>query len=244
MLSRKARTYITLVVASGATVMLFAAGSYSSTSVKSFAIYIGLAALASTLKVRIPGMESTLSPNFVFLLLAMSSCHFSEVVAISFTAALVQSLYRPAKAPHLVQVAFSGAALVLSSSASYGLTYALLARNGWESSVACLILSGCIYFPLNSVLVAIVLGLAAGEPVKQLFTRLYQWVFPYVVGGIAFAGIVSGAYVHSSAWKGAVVLVPAAVLAHVYFLHRSTHKIVSESFGRAAKEECRMEVVA
>ena len=30
----------------------------------------------------------------------------------------------------------------------------------------------------------------------------YQWVFPYFMGGIVFAGLVSGAYVHPSALKG------------------------------------------
>src|SRR5215467_7756078 len=112
---RVAKAYIALVVASGTTVLLFAAGSWSSANLRQFVIYLGLAALASTFKIRIPGMECTMSPNFVFLLLGMATCTFSELVAISLTAALVQSLWASAKSPRFVQVAFSGAALVLSS---------------------------------------------------------------------------------------------------------------------------------
>ena len=111
---RIAKAYIALIIASGTTILLFAAGSWSSASLRQFAIYLGLAAISSTLKVRIPGVEGTMSPNFVFLLLAMAFCRFSEVAVISLAAALVQSLWA-AKQPRLVQVAFSSATLVLSA---------------------------------------------------------------------------------------------------------------------------------
>src|SRR5215467_5412826 len=86
--SKTAKAYIALVIASGTLLLLLAAGSWSSANLRQFAIYLGLAALASALKVRIPGMESTMSPNFVFLLLGMAVLPFSQVAIISLTAAL------------------------------------------------------------------------------------------------------------------------------------------------------------
>src|SRR5271157_127554 len=106
---KTAKTYIALVIGSGAAVLLLAAGSWPSAGLQQFVIYLGLAALASTLKLRIPGLEGTMSPNFVFLLLGMASCRFSEVIVISLAAALVQSFWSAAKRPRLVQVAFSAA---------------------------------------------------------------------------------------------------------------------------------------
>ncbi|HKD50269.1 MAG TPA: hypothetical protein VKB90_05705, partial [Candidatus Acidoferrum sp.] len=90
-MSKIAKSYIALVIASGMALLLLAAGSWSSANLKQFALYLGLAALASALKVRIPGMESTVSPNFVFLLLGMVALPFSQVAVISLVAALVQS---------------------------------------------------------------------------------------------------------------------------------------------------------
>jgi hypothetical protein len=104
---RNAKAYITLVVASGAMVLLLAAASWSSANLRQFAVHLGLAVLASALKVRIPGLESTLSPNFVFLLLGILALPLSQVVAVSLTAGLVQSLWASAKRARLVQVAFS-----------------------------------------------------------------------------------------------------------------------------------------
>ena|ERR1700741_4650448 len=81
---------------------------------------------------------------------------------------------------------------------------------------------------LNSLLVSVVVGLVSGRPIRQTCSLCYQWVFPYFMGGIVFAGLVSGAYVHPSAWKGALALIPAAALAHVYFLQRSAHQVAAQ----------------
>lgn len=75
-----------------------------------------------------------------------------------------------------------------------------------------MILGGSVYFPLNSALVSIVIGLVEGQPLKQVFRRCYVWVFPYFMLGIAFAGLVSGVYAPSAVWKGALVLLPTMVL--------------------------------
>jgi hypothetical protein len=240
MLSR-VKAYIALVIASGTLLLLLAAGSWSSANLRQFAIYLGLAALASALKVRIPGMESTISPNFVFLLLGIVALPFSEVVAISLTAALIQSLWASAKRPRLVQVAFSAATLILSSSLAYKFSHLVLTGNGAESPVVCVILAGSVYFPLNSGLVSVVIGLVEGQPLKQVCLRCYQWAFPYFIGGIAFAGLVSGAYAPSALWKGALVLLPAVVLAYLYFLNRSAHT-AAPAMAVSSEEEYAVEV--
>lgn len=236
MTSKLAKSYITLVIASGMTLLLLAAGSWSSSNLKQFAIYLGLATLASALKVRIPGMECTISPNFVFLLLGMVALPFSQVAVISLVAALAQSLWASAKRPRLVQVAFSAAALVLSSGLAYKFARLVLAGSVTDSAVICVILAGSIYFPVNAGLVSLVIGLAEGRPFKQVFLRCYQLAFPYFMGGIAFAGLVSGAFAPSMLWKGALVLLPAAVLDYFYFAKRSV-RVASAAIPVSACEE-------
>src|SRR5215467_15911118 len=168
MLPRNAKLYATLVITAGLATLLLAAQSWSPANLKQCAIYFGLAALASTLKIRIPGIESTVTPNFIFLLLAMSVCRFAEVVAIATVMALVQVLWRSSKRPRLVQVAFSVAALVLSSSAAYQLSHWLLDGNAWDNSISVVIFAGCIYFPLNAALVAVVVALSSGQSLRQV----------------------------------------------------------------------------
>lgn len=241
-MSRTAKAYIAVVIAAGASLLVLAAGSWSSTNIRQFTIYLGLAVLASALKARIPGMESTISPNFVFLLLGMIALPFSQVAVISLAAALVQSLWASAKRPRLAQVAFNAAALVLGSSVAYEFAHLILSGSGSESPVLFVILAGSIYFPFNSAVVAIVIGLVKGQPLKQVCAHCYEWVFPYFMVGIAFAGLVSGVYTPSTVWKGALVLLPTMVLTYVYFLNRSRRALPAMLLPSSAEEEYPVEM--
>lgn len=244
---KNAKAYIALVIASGTMLLLLAAGSWSSASLRQFTIYLGLAALASTLKIRVPGIDGTMSPNFVFLLLGMATCSFSEVVAISLTAALVQTVWASAKRPRLVQAAFNAAALILSASAAYKFSHLTVSGDRAEPAVALVILAGSVYFPLNAALVSAVIGLVEGQPLRQVGRHCYESVFPYFMGGIIFAGLISGAYTRSTAWKGALVVVPAVLLGYVYFSYRMSHSapavaLVGSSKGVTAEDEYPVEV--
>lgn len=238
----RAKAYIAFVITSGTILVLLAADWWSSANLRQFVIYLCLAAFASALKVRIPGMEGTISPNFVFLLLGMMALPYSQVVVVSVASALVQSLWASAKRPRFVQVAFSVAALILSSSLAYRFSHLILAGSGTESLLVSVILAGSIYFPLNSALVSIVIGLVEGQPLKQVYQRCYAWVFPYFIVGIAFAGLVSGVYAPSAVWKGALVLLPTMVLTYVYFLNRSARPVPAMMVPSSAEEEYPAEV--
>jgi hypothetical protein len=240
---RAARIYISLVLCFGAAVLLMAAGSWSSAGLPQFMMLLGLAAVSSTLKIRIPGIESTMSPNFAFLLLAMLCCNFSQVVAIALVAALVQSLWA-AKRPRLVQVAFSAAALVLSASVAFQCAHFLLGLSASSSPVVFAILAGCLYLPLNTALVSAVIALVEGRSMWEVGRICYECVFPYVMGGIVFAGMVSSAFSVAKVWQGATVLFPVAVLGYLYFLSRmpTVATVSSQSVPTAVEEEELVEV--
>jgi len=237
---RTAKAFIALVIASGTTVLAFAAGSWPFANLRHFAIYLGLAALASTMKIRIPGMDCTVSPNFVFLLLGMTVCTFSEVVVISLTAALVQSLWTRQQ-PRLVQVSFSAASLILSSSIAFTVSHFIIAAGNAETSIAQIVLASSLYLPLNAAFVSSVISLVHGETLNHVWRRCYEFVFPYFMSGAILAGLIGGAYTGSVVWKGALVLLPAVILAHLYFLGRSPRE---ESLEIASAEKaCVTDVV-
>lgn len=234
---RTAKVYISLIICSGAAVLLMAAESWSSAGLPQFLALLGFAAVSSTLKIRIPGIESTMSPNFAFLLLAMLCCNFSQVVAIAWAAALVQSLWA-AKRPRLVQVAFSAAALVLSASVAFQCAHFLLGLGGSNSPVAFAILAGSLYLPLDTALVSAVIALVEGRSLWQVGRICYECIFPYFMGGMVFAGMVSSAFSGSKVWQGATVLFPVAVLGYLYFLSRMpTVAAVSSQSVRVPVEE-------
>jgi hypothetical protein len=232
---RIAKAYIALVLCSGAAVLLLAARAWSPASLAQFLTLLGFAAVSSTLKIRIPRLESSMSPSFVFLLLAMLCSSFSEVVAIALVAALVQSLWA-AKRLRLVQVAFSAAALVLSASVAFEFSHFLLGASASDSPVVVAVLAGSLYLPLNTALISAVIGLVEGKRLVQVGGACFECVFPYFMSGIVFAGLVISAFPRSTVWNGAVALFPIVVLGYLYSQYR-TRTVAPAPVQPASKEE-------
>lgn len=214
-MTRTAKAYIALILSSGATILLLAARSWSSANLLLFLVFLGFAAVSSTLKLHIPGIEGTMSPNFVFLLLAMAFCNFSQVVAITLVAALVQSLWA-ARSPRLVQVTFSAAAMLVSVSIAVQSSLFLFGPGPRNSPVAFVIFAGSLYLAFNTALVSAVIGLAEGKPLAHVTRTCFECVFPYFATGILFAGLVSAAFTRSTAWASAIALFPVVVLGYLY----------------------------
>src|ERR1700719_1067036 len=235
-MSRAAKWYIALVVASGTGILLLAARWWSSASLAQFVALLCFTLFASTLKVRSPGMTSTISPNFAFLLIGIAFFSFSQVIVTAAAAALVQSVWRPQGRPQMVQSLFSAAALVISSAFAFTTSH-LLVRPFDNSNVAALaVLAGTLSFFMNTALVSIVVGLTEGQPIKQVGQHCYEWVFPYFAFGIVVIGLMSGSFSTMTAWRSSLQSAPTMALAYLYFLGRSTKQVEARTASEEAEE--------
>lgn len=235
-MSSVAKRYIGLVLASGTVILFLAARSWSSAGLTQFAALLSFTLLASTLKVRIPGMTSTISPNFAFLLVAMPFFSFSQVVVAALCAALMQSFWRPKSQPRMVQVLFSAAALVLSSAFAFTLSHFIVRSFDANNVVALVLLAGTFYLSMNTVLVSIVVGLTEQQPISQVWQHCYEWVFPYFAFGIVVVGLMSGSFSTVTAWRSSLEVAPAMVLAYLYFLGRSKKQVGSRAPSEEAED--------
>ncbi|HMD41231.1 MAG TPA: hypothetical protein VKH15_18230 [Candidatus Acidoferrum sp.] len=219
-----AKTFIAIVLTAGAAILFHAASTWSTTNLAPFAAFLALTLIASTLKTRIPGMTGTMSPNFAFLLIGMVSFSFSEVVAASFAAALLQCVWRPKQRLQLVQVLFSAATLPISCAASFWSAHAIVSYLSPNSPVGLVILAGCFYLSINTVLVSIVIGLVQGQSFQQVWQNCFDAVFPSFLVGILLTGLLAGSVTEIAAWRKSLLLLPAVVLGHLYLMsrHRST----------------------
>ena len=221
---RAAKLYIGLVIATGSAILLTAAASWTSRNFQDFAIYLALVAFASTLKVAIPGLDGTMSPNFMFLLIGMTSFSFSEVIACAFAAAVVQSIWRPKRRVRAVQVGFSAACLVACSAAAFGASQFLLRARISTSSAALVIVAGSVYLALNTVLISTVISLAESRDLSQVWELCLERVFPSFLGGILLAGVVTGSFAQLAAWKELVLLLPTIVVSYSYLALRTRQR--------------------
>src|SRR5215470_3241349 len=103
----RAKVFIGLTAAAGATVLATALLRWHSDDLLKFACYLLIAVVAATLKVRLPGIEGTMSVHFLFVLLGVLELSLPETLVIGCAAALVQSLWRPRQRPEPVKVIFN-----------------------------------------------------------------------------------------------------------------------------------------
>src|SRR5712672_2436749 len=100
-----AKAFIGLVVFAGTATLLYGAIHQSSNNIAEFICYLGIAILASRLRVTLPGVTGTLSVNFLFILVGVAELSYSEALTLGAVSTLAQTLYP--NRPGAIQLTFN-----------------------------------------------------------------------------------------------------------------------------------------
>src|SRR5580704_7692101 len=117
-LSWPAKLFISVVVIAGTGTLIYGGIHQSSKNIAEFICYLGIAILASRLKVSLPGITGTLSVNFLFILIGVLELSFTETLILGAVSMLAQCLYP--ERPKAIQVTFNVCAGTLSTALAYG----------------------------------------------------------------------------------------------------------------------------
>src|SRR5258708_34857356 len=101
-----AKAYIAITAAVATTVLMVVVARWNPENLGRFFLFFALAMVASAMKIRLPGSKTTISINFVFILIGIALFSFGETVLIGFGGALVQSLWKAQTRPKPVQGLF------------------------------------------------------------------------------------------------------------------------------------------
>jgi len=211
-----AKIYIAMIATLAAAALAVAAYQWKPANLRQFVVFFALAMVASTMKIRLPGLKTSISTNFVFILIGLALFSFSETVLIGLGGALVQSLWRTLQRPKAVQVFFNGACLTVCAAAAFWASHALPALLGTSSTAAMMTVGACVYVVLNTGLVSLVISLAEGQSLKHLWPQCYEWTFPYFLVGAALAGLASAAG-QGNNFGITLLAVPAMYFVYVYY---------------------------
>ncbi len=211
-----AKAYIAMTTALAAAVLTVVASRWNPENLGHFVLFFVLAMLASAMKIRLPGFKTTISTNFVFILIGIALFSLGETVLIGLGGALVQSLWNAQQRPKLVQVLFNAACLTVCAAAAFWVSHSVPAMLGLNSVAAMMVLGACVYVVLNTGLVSLVISLAERCSLKQVWPSCYEWTFPYFLVGAAMAGLASAAGQRTN--LGMTLLVaPVMYLVYVYY---------------------------
>jgi hypothetical protein len=167
--------------------------------------------------VRIPGITGTYSLNFVFILLAVVSLSPAECVVLAGVCAVVQSLWKAAVWPSLVQVLFNGSNVAISAAVSQRIAMAVVGAGSSTTLPVAVAIAAGVYFLINTLLVSVILTMLDGKPFFSIWSRWFSWSLPYYLLGAAIASliIVSSARI---GWNFALFALPVTYL--VYCCYR------------------------
>jgi diguanylate cyclase (GGDEF)-like protein/putative nucleotidyltransferase with HDIG domain len=228
----RAKIFIAVTATAGVAVLVTALLHWQSTDLLKFGCYLLIAVLAATMKVRLPGIEGTMSVHFLFVLLGVLELTLAGTLVIGCAAALMQSLWKPKHPPELPKVIFN--VFSMTANAIYLTYWAYHVSTGLlkNSLPLLLVLSACAYFLSNTLPVSIVIALTEQRSLRRIWSETYFWSFPYYLVGAALVGLVSfsNRYV---GWQSSLLILPV-----MYWIYRSYHLYL----GRLEDEKKRVEI--
>jgi putative nucleotidyltransferase with HDIG domain len=210
-----ARVYIALMAlaAAGCLVVAFMYGT-SAEPVK-FACYLAAALLASFFKVSLPGIEGTLSMNFLFTLIGILELGLPETLLIGLASTLAQFYWKPVRRLKLVQLLFNLSQVTLCGALAYGAYQLVSVRVLHGPGPVALLAAAITHFGFGTVAMSAIIGLTENKPVRKVWTESYLWLFPYYIVGAAIAGFVSFLNGHIG-WQASLLVLPP-----IYLMYRS-----------------------
>ncbi|MGA8154006.1 MAG: diguanylate cyclase [Terriglobales bacterium] len=208
-----AQAFIALVVISGTAVLVFGAVHQTSRNIAEFICYLGIAILASRLKVNLPGVTGTMSVSFLFILLGLLQLSFSETLVLGCVSILVHCLY-PDR-PSAIQVTFNLCASAVSTALAFGSFQFITSKQLVDSNALALGVAATVYFVANTGSIATVISYTEEKSLKSILVECYFWSFPYYLVGAGIAGAI-GWFDQAFNWETSLLIVPV-----IYLIYRS-----------------------
>ena len=208
-----AKAFIGLVVFAGTATLLYGAIHQSSKNIAEFICYLGIAILASRLKVTLPGITGTLSVSFLFILVGILELSFSETLILGAVSMLAQCLY-PDR-PKAIQVTFNICAGSVSTALAYVVYHDPVSSILLDNHPLLLLVAASTYFIANAGSIAAVISLTERRALRKILVDCYFWSFPYYLVGAGVAGAIAW-FNHTFNWETSLLLVPV-----VYLIYRS-----------------------
>lgn len=201
----------------GVLVMAHSFAHWQSANLSRFVCYLLIALLASGLKIQLPGIDGTMSANFLFILLGVLEMSLPETIAIGCAASLAQCVWLVSRKPDPVKVVFNVFSMMANAIAlSYFVFHRLQTVLG-ESTPLLLVITALLFFLANTLPVSVIISLTEGKSPRKVWSECYFWSFPYYLVGAAVVFGVDLINKHTG-WETTLLVLPV-----IYWVYRSYH---------------------
>ena len=210
-----ARAFIAAMASAGALCLAASLFHWQSDDLVKFVCYLIAAVLASPLKVILPGIEGTLSVNFLFTLLGVLELSLPETLLLVLASTLGQAYLRRQRQVKLVQLLFNWSQLTVSGTVAYAAYWLVVARVLHAPGPLALLVGAITLFGCNTAAMSTIIGLTENKPISKVWNDSYLWSFPYYMVGAAAAGLVH--FLNANVgWQSSLLVLPP-----IYLMYRS-----------------------
>jgi hypothetical protein len=214
---RNAGIYMRLALGVGALLLARSLVAFDAVDPARFVAFLSLGAVASTWKIRLPGMPATISLGFVVTLFSIAEMPLSQAIVISAVTSLMQVVWKAERRPSTLQTVFSMASLAISTALAHWVVRSSGLSTQWSNSItATLAVSTAVLFCVNTLLIAAAICLSSAKPLKGIWQGCYFWSFPCYLAGAGAAGLMVMT-ARSSGWMASVIILPLMGMVYVSY---------------------------
>ncbi|MGB9197549.1 MAG: diguanylate cyclase [Terriglobales bacterium] len=214
-MSKKAITFISTTAVIGMLVAAYSIWDWHSDNLTRFFCYLLIATLASGLKIQLPGIDGTMSVNFLFILLGVLEMSLPETLVIGCTASLAQCVWSARRNADPAKVLFNVFSMMANAIALSYFAFHRLDKILGESTPLLLIVTALVFFLANTLPVSIIISLTEGKSPRKVWSECYFWSFPYYLVGAAIIFFVDFVNRHTG-WQTTLMVLPI-----IYWVYRS-----------------------
>src|SRR5579883_47196 len=227
---RRAKVYIDATILAAILVIALADLEWKSTDALRYWSYLLMGLVASTRKIRVPRIRSTISCGFIFVLIGIAEFSFAETMAMAFSTGLVQCLWKVQRRPIRRQLLFNLATLANSAAAAYWLSRVMMSAIHMQSSVALqLLFAATVYFWINNLSVLTAVALVEGKPLVSIWRQCSLWSYWYFLIQATLAIGIS-LCIRFGGWLFALSIV--VLLLGGYSIFKKVAKLLSNPLGQ------------
>jgi diguanylate cyclase (GGDEF)-like protein/putative nucleotidyltransferase with HDIG domain len=231
-MSLRARLFIGATATLGVWALVHALWHWQSVDLTRFICYLLIAVLASSLKIQLPGIDGTMSVNFLFILLSVLELNLPETLVIGCTATLAQCLLGTRQKLVPIKIVFNVFSMMANA-----ISISYFAYRGFQGvlgtgTLPLLVVTALVFFVANTVPVAAIISLTEDKPAHKVWAECHFWSFPFYMAGAAVVFAVGVVSQHVG-WQTSLLVLPL-----IYWVYRSYHLYL----GKLAVEKKQVEI--
>src|SRR5208282_4590107 len=165
----------------------------------------------------LPGIDGTMSVNFLFILLGVLELSLPETLVLGCTATLAQCLVGTRQKLVPIKIVFNVFSMMANAIVLSYFAYHDLQRFLGAGTLPLLIITALVFFLANTIPIAVIISVTEGKSAHKVWAECHFWSFPFYMVGAAVVFAVGFLSKHVG-WQTSLLILPL-----IYWVYRSYH---------------------